>query len=36
MYTITKSFEFDYAHRVWNQSLNQQYSVDNMPKDLYI
>lgn len=36
MYTITKSFEFDYAHRVWNQSLNQQYSVDNMPKCKHI
>ena len=36
MYTITKSFEFDYAHRVWNQSLNQQYSVDNMPKCRHI
>lgn len=28
MYTIEKSFEFDYAHRVWNQELQEKFSCD--------
>lgn len=26
---ISKSFEFDYGHRVWSQKLNSEYSLDN-------
>ncbi len=29
MHTIAKEFEFCYGHRVHNQILNQQYSLDN-------
>ncbi len=28
-WTIKKTFEFDYGHRVHNQTLNQEYSIDN-------
>ena len=27
MYSIDKAFEFDYAHKVWNQSLNSLFSL---------
>ena len=29
MWTISKQFEFDYGHRVWSQTLNEEYSIDN-------
>ena len=29
MFNISKTFECCYGHRVWNQSLNQKYSLDN-------
>ena len=29
MHKITKSFECDYGHRVHNQSLDEEYSLDN-------
>ncbi|CBJ94276.1 hypothetical phage protein [Campylobacter phage CPt10] len=29
MFNISKTFECCYGHRVWNQSLKQQYSLDN-------
>lgn len=28
-WVISKTFEFDYGHRVHNQTLNQEYSLDN-------
>lgn len=28
MYKIEKSFDFDYAHRVWNQELLEEFSCD--------
>lgn len=30
MYTIDKSFEFDYGHRVWTQKLNSNFSLDSV------
>lgn len=32
MFSIDKVFEFDYAHKVWNQSLNSLFSLTNMCK----
>ncbi len=29
MYTITKEFDFCYGHRVHNQKLNKEYSIDD-------
>lgn len=29
MHTISKSFEFDYAHRVWTQQLNKERSLNS-------
>lgn len=29
MYYITKTFEFDYGHRVWSQKLECEFSIDN-------
>jgi len=29
MWKITKEFDFCYAHRVWNQELIKEYSIDN-------
>lgn len=32
MWTITKQFDFCYGHRVWSQSLNAKFSLDNCLK----
>jgi 6-pyruvoyltetrahydropterin/6-carboxytetrahydropterin synthase len=32
MYEISKEFEFDYGHRVHNQVLNKEYSINTMCK----
>lgn len=32
MYKIAKQFDFCYGHRVWSQSLNAEFSVDNCLK----
>jgi 6-pyruvoyltetrahydropterin/6-carboxytetrahydropterin synthase len=32
MYKIAKQFDFCYGHRVWSQSLNVEYSLDNCLK----
>lgn len=29
MYTIDKQFEFEYGHRVWTQTLDERFSLDN-------
>ena len=29
MYTISKAFEFNYGHRVWNQELDSQFSLSS-------
>jgi 6-pyruvoyltetrahydropterin/6-carboxytetrahydropterin synthase len=29
IWKISKEFDFCYGHRVWNQTLNQEYSIDN-------
>jgi 6-pyruvoyltetrahydropterin/6-carboxytetrahydropterin synthase len=29
MFEITKRFDFCYGHRVWNQTLNREYSLDS-------
>ena len=29
MYHIDRTFDFCYGHRVWNQQLNEKYSIDN-------
>lgn len=32
MWEITKSFEFDFGHRVWSQSLKEEYALDTSCK----
>lgn len=30
MWNISKEFDFCYGHRVWSQTLNKEYSIDNL------
>lgn len=36
MWEITKSFEFDFGHRVWSQSLKEEYALDTSCKCKYL
>ena len=36
MWTISKAFEFNYGHRVWNQELNEKFSLSNECKCRYL